>query len=175
MQTYAPPARGLQTCCCAEGHGDDHPLHHQEETEATLPRHLAMYPGARSGGAGHLRQEGGPANHRPERCPSRHHYAIKQGKFITCAAGAGVHLLCAKQIRRQPRPRRRSVDGRPPRRRTRPDAARTTSYPDQRRRLGLASTREFIESSSTSWHLPRTGGRLADHAFRQAAFGIHQR
>ena len=42
-----------------------------------------MYPGARSGGAGHLRQEGGPANHRPERCPSRHHDAIKQGKFIT--------------------------------------------------------------------------------------------
>jgi hypothetical protein len=35
VHTYAPPTRGLQTCCCAEGHGEDHPLHHQEETDAT--------------------------------------------------------------------------------------------------------------------------------------------
>jgi hypothetical protein len=140
VHTYAPPTRGLQTCCCAEGHGEDHPLHHQEETDATCnlssaSRQVSKPPPSGRVLAIYVGKEVRLITGRSD----------AQGKFITCAARAGVHLLCAKQRTRQPHPRRRSIDGRPAKRE---DTTRRSTHDDSAGGLGS----HLLGSSSSRLH-----------------------
>jgi hypothetical protein len=113
VHTYAPPTRGLQTCCCAEGHGEDHPLHHQEETDATFPLHRAMYRKAPlRRGAGHLRRVGGPANHRPKPCPRQVHHLRRQSWSPSAVRQAKKKAATPEETLRRRAPRREG--GHPP-------------------------------------------------------------